>query len=97
MNDDFNTAGALGAVFEVVRSVNTYLKENTTLDEEACKAAEQFFRKIDNIMGILGFEAQEETLNVSEIEAMIEERTAARKSKDFAKSDAIRDELAKKE
>jgi cysteinyl-tRNA synthetase len=96
MNDDFNTAGALGAVFEVVRSVNTYLKENTTLDEEACKAAEQFFRKIDNIMGILGFEAQEETLNVSEIEAMIEERTAARKSKDFAKSDAIRDELAKK-
>ena len=47
-------------------------------------------------MGIMGLESEKEELDTSEIESMIEERTAARKARDFAKSDAIRDQLAEK-
>ncbi len=96
MNDDFNTAGALGSVFEVVRLINTYLKDNSSIDFKVCKAAQTFFTKIDGIMGIMGLESEKEELDTSEIESMIEERTAARKARDFAKSDAIRDQLAEK-
>jgi cysteinyl-tRNA synthetase len=98
MNDDFNTAGALGSVFEVVRLANTYLKENNTLDPEACSAIETFFKKVDSIMGIINLESEGSSgdIDIAEIERLIQERANARKAKDFAKSDAIRDKLALK-
>lgn len=95
MNDDFNTAGALGNVFDLVRAVNIHLTENTQSDKEGLEAALSFWRDINNILGILAEEgdAGQETV---EIEALIAERIEARKTKDFARSDEIRALLAKR-
>ncbi len=94
MDDDFNTAAALGVLFEAVKTVNTYLKETQTLDEAFLERAENFFRKIDSVMGVLGLDAESGYEDVAEIEQLIAERNTARKNKDFKRSDALRDELA---
>ncbi len=100
LDDDFNTAGALGAVFEVVRDLNNYLKENETLDKQALIKSKDFFETVENILGVIGINTIEEefagTLSSSEIERLIKEREAARKKRDFARADAIRNELASK-
>jgi cysteinyl-tRNA synthetase len=92
MDDDFNTAAAIGILFDGVKTVNTYLKENEPLDGKVLDAAVEFFRRLDSVMGILpAEEAREEG---TEIEKLIAERNEARKKKDFRRSDEIRDELA---
>lgn len=100
LDDDFNTAGALGAVFEVVRDLNNYLKENDTLDKQALIKSKDFFETVENILGVIGINTIGEefagTLSSSEIEGLIKEREAARKKRDFARADAIRNELASK-
>ena len=91
MDDDFNTAAAIGILFDGVKTVNTYLKENEPLDGKVLDAAVEFFRRLDSVMGILpAEEAREEG---TEIEKLIAERNEARKKKDFRRSDEIRDEL----
>ena len=92
MDDDLNTADALAAVFELVKFANTEVREESSRD-----FAETVKQEIMSLCDILGLivERQEETLD-SEIEAMIAERQAARKAKDFARADAIRDELLAK-
>ena len=90
MEDDFNTADAIAAIFEIVKLANT----NT--DAESTKAFVQFlFDKIVGLSDILGLivNKKEEVLD-EEVEKLIEERQAARKAKDFAKADEIRDKLA---
>lgn len=90
MEDDFNTADAIAAIFEIVKLANT----NT--DAESTKALVQFlFDKIVGLSDILGLivNKKEEVLD-EEVEKLIEERQAARKAKDFAKADEIRDKLA---
>lgn len=94
MDDDFNTAAALGVLFEAVKTVNTYLKETQTLEESFLELAAEFFRKIDSVLGVLGLDAAAGEEDAEEIEALIAERNAARKNKDFKRSDAIRDDLA---
>ena len=94
MDDDFNTAAALGILFEAVKTVNTYLKETQTLEESFLESAADFFRKIDSVMGVLGLDAAAGEEDAAEIEGLIAERNAARKNKDFKRSDAIRDDLA---
>ncbi len=94
MDDDFNTAAALGVLFEAVKTVNTYLKETQTLEESFLELAAEFFRKIDSVLGVLGLDAAAGEEDAAEIEALIAERNAARKNKDFKRSDAIRDDLA---
>ena len=92
MEDDFNTADAIAAIFEIVKLANT----NT--DAESTKAFVQFlFDKIVGLSDILGLivNKKEEVLD-EEVEKLIEERQAARKAKDFARADAIRDELLEK-
>ena len=89
MNDDFNTADALAAVFDLVRYVN----------KEASKESSKAFLTLlqetfDTLCGVLGIIPEEKAQELDEkIEKLIEERQAARKAKDFAKADAIRDEL----
>jgi cysteinyl-tRNA synthetase len=93
MNDDLNTAGALAALFDLRRDVNTAID----LDEfgEADKAAVlALLAGFDSVLGILG-EEKEETLE-AEIEALIEERYEARKNRDFARADQIRNDLAER-
>ena len=92
MDDDFNTADAIAAVFDLVKYANTCAKE------ESSKAFLDTLRKrIQDLCGILGIitEKKAELLD-EEVEHMIEERQAARKAKDFARADEIRGLLLEK-
>jgi cysteinyl-tRNA synthetase len=91
MNDDLNTSGALAAVFDLVRDINTAIDANELGADDRQRVLELLAR-IDSVLGVLG-EDQEEMLE-PEIEAMIEERFQARRSRDFARADQIRDDLA---
>ena len=92
MDDDFNTADALAAIFELVKFANTNVNENSS-KEFAAGLYEELFR-LSDVLG-LKIEKKEEILD-KEIEYLIQERQAARKAKDFKRADEIRDELLKK-
>ncbi len=92
MDDDFNTADALAAIFELVKFANTNVDENSSR-EFAGGLYEELF-KLSDVLG-LKIEKKEEILD-KEIEDLIQERQAARKAKDFKRADEIRDELLKK-
>ena len=89
MEDDLNTADALAAVFMLVRDINTAISAGA-----GKKALEAFAEVFDELTGVLGlvYNRRTETLD-SEIEALIEKRTEARKNKDFKTADEIRDKL----
>lgn len=89
MDDDLNTADALSTVFELVKYINTNISE-----ESPKEAVDKAGALLDELCGILGIktERKKEVLD-EDIEKLIEERQAARKAKDFARADAIRDEL----
>lgn len=90
MDDDLNTADAISVIFELVKYANV----NVT--EESSKATvELVLNTIEKLCDILGIitEKKEEILD-SDIEALIEERQAARKAKNFARADEIRDQLS---
>ena len=89
MEDDLNTADALAAVFSLVRDINTAIANGA-----GKTALEAFADMFDQLTGVLGlvYNRKEETLD-SEIEELIEKRTAARKAKDFKTADEIRDKL----
>ena len=90
MDDDFNTADGIAALFELVRLANSVLDENTSAD-----TVKYFSEKLHTICDVFGIitDVKEEVLD-ADIEALIEERQAARKARDFAKADEIRDKLA---
>lgn len=90
MNDDFNTANAISVLFELARLANLYLTESNTASEVLAQFV-AMFDSIGNVLGIV-FAVDEELLD-EEIDALIEERIQARKNRDFARSDAIRDQL----
>ncbi len=90
MDDDFNTADAVSAVFELVKFCNTNASADNT--KEYLDALSARLEKLCNVLGIIT-EKEEEVLD-EEIEALIAERQAARKAKDFARADAIRDKLS---
>lgn len=92
MDDDFNTADALAAIFELVKFANTNVDENSSR-EFAGGLYEELF-KLSDVLG-LKIEKKEEILD-KEIEDLIQERQAARMAKDFKRADEIRDELLKK-
>ena len=89
MDDDCNTADAIAAVFELVRAINTTIGD--TSSAALVKSAKE---TLDELCGVLGIitEAKPELLD-SDIEALIAERTAARKAKNFARADEIRAQL----
>ena len=92
MDDDLNTAEALGVLFTYLREVNAAIDEGS-LDAAGAAAAAAALRSTDRVLGILP--AGGDVLP-AEIEAQIEARNAARKRRDFAESDRIRQELAGK-
>ncbi len=98
MESDLNTSGALGAVFELVRAGNAAIDagEVGTGDVAAIKAA---FDGFDQVLGVLSLRRAEDErppVPVEEIDALIAERQAARRRRDFAAADAIRDGLAER-
>ncbi|MCR5335570.1 MAG: cysteine--tRNA ligase [Synergistes sp.] len=95
MDDDFNTAGAFGYIFEAVRAVNVHMTEHDEIDKEALESAKRFFEKTNKILGYL-YEEEKNSDEDAEIDALVAERSAARKAKDFKRSDEIRDMLAAK-
>jgi len=92
MDDDFNTADAISVVFELVRYANSTL---TADNSKACiKKALDTMLELTDILGLI-VNKEAEILD-SDIEALIEERQQARKDKNFARADEIRDELLAK-
>ncbi len=89
MDDDLNTADAIGVLFQLVREINTMVASGA--GKVAIEASIELF---DELTGVLGLVYNRKSADLdSEVEALIEERTAARKARDFAKADAIRDQL----
>ena len=88
MDDDFNTANAISSLFDLSRLSNTYLLEKQT----ATSVLATFIAMFDELAGVLGvpFNQQEELLD-EEVEALMAERIEARKNRDFARADEIRD------
>jgi cysteinyl-tRNA synthetase len=93
MDDDLNTANAITVLFDVVKEANLYMRQ-----ENVGKAEIQAYKDLlVELTGVLGLILeQEEELLDSEIDALIEERTEARRARNFARSDEIRDLLAAK-
>ena len=90
MDDDLNTADAISAIFELIRDINTDSKEGSSKE-----FAERSLALLDELTNVLGLLRKEESEEVDEnIQKLIDERQDARKNKDYARADAIRDELA---
>ncbi len=92
MDDDFNTADAISAIFELVKFANTNATENSS--REFIQKIKDEIVKLSDICGLI-VEKKEEILD-AEIESLIQERQEARKAKNFARADEIRDTLAAK-
>ncbi|MEB3752630.1 MULTISPECIES: cysteine--tRNA ligase [Geobacillus] len=92
MDDDFNTANGIAVLFELAKQANLYLQEKTTSE----KVIAAFLREFEQLTGVLGLTLKQEELLDEEIEALIQKRNEARKNRDFALADRIRDELRAK-
>ena len=89
MDDDLNTADALAAIFMLVRDINTLIAEGA--GKASLEACADMFDQLTGVLGLV-YNRKTEALD-SDIEALIEQRTAARKAKDFKTADEIRDKL----
>jgi cysteinyl-tRNA synthetase len=92
LDDDLNISGAWGEIFKWVNQTNRQLAENA-LDAARAAAALAAWETVDSVLGV---GAAPETKVPAELEALLEQRLAARKAKDFKRADAIRDELKAK-
>lgn len=93
MDDDLNTADGLAAIFELTKDINTKILDHD-VSKAVCEHAAKLYDELCNVLGIL-FNRKENTLD-SDIEALVEKRQEARKNKDWATADKIRDELKAK-
>jgi cysteinyl-tRNA synthetase len=93
LDDDLNTAEALGAVFEFVRDSNTAMDAGEFLDGNTA-AALAFLARFDSVFDVLRPSARSGGLSDGEIEALIAERVATKKARNFARADEIRAQLA---
>jgi cysteinyl-tRNA synthetase len=92
LNDDLNTAEALAAVFEYVRDANSAM-DSGEFRAANVPSALAFLTRFDSIFAILKPTAQDGQLSDAAVEALIQERDAAKKAKNFARADQIRQEL----
>ncbi|MEO8260689.1 MAG: cysteine--tRNA ligase [Acidobacteriota bacterium] len=96
MQDDLNTAAALGAIFELVRALNSAIDAGEVGAGDV-PDIRQAFDGFDRVLGVLSLrraEDEQPPVAVEEIERLIEERHAARRRRDFAAADGVRDDLA---
>ncbi len=89
LDDDLNIAGALGAIFEMVRDVNRAIAEGQ-LSSASAEQVSTLMHRFDTVLGIL---AEDDTAVDARAEALVQERQEARRQRDFTRADAIRDEL----
>ena len=90
MDDDLNTADAIASIFELVRDINTHVVGKTP-SKALVEGAISVFDELTGVLGLV-YNRKTETLD-SDIEALIEARTNARKEKNWAEADRIRDQL----
>ncbi|WP_324825917.1 cysteine--tRNA ligase [Sinanaerobacter sp. ZZT-01] len=93
MEDDLNTADAISAVFELIRDMNTVTKDGAS--KEFSEKSLSLLDELTGVLGLLRKEASDTEMD-SEIQKLIEERQEARKAKNFARADEIRDVLKEK-
>ncbi len=108
MDDDFNTALAIANMFDLVRSLNRVLADKTAVNKAVLALFSQVKSAVAAIAGVLGVmdsvpadyqarlksrKSSDLDIDVAEVESMVAERTIARKSKDFRRSDELRDLL----
>jgi cysteinyl-tRNA synthetase len=91
MDEDLDIAAALAALFRRVRTINRLIAEHR-LDPAGAKRIRGWFKQINGVLNVMDFE--ERPLD-AEVQALIDERRKARRSKDWARADAIRDRLRK--
>ena len=89
MDDDLNTADALGVLFDMARACNTFVSEPR--GKEAVEAARKLYSELNGVLGLLTQKKEEEF--PQEALTLLEQRQAARAAKDWGRSDAIRDTL----
>jgi cysteinyl-tRNA synthetase len=95
LSDDLNTAGAIGVMFELVRALNAAI-DAKQVGQPDVAAIREAFEQFDHVLGVIALRRTEETqppVSVDQIERLIEERRLARRTRDFAAADRIRDEL----
>ena len=96
--DDLNTAAGLAVLFDLVRALNTSIDEGQVSAGDVPVIRDAFDR-FDRVLGVLSLRRAEDARTpdeAAEIERFIEARQAARKNRDFAAADRIRDELAER-
>lgn len=89
LDDDLNIAEALGAIFELVREVNRAMASRQLSPAQA-QQVKTLMQRFDTVLGVL--DVAEEAV-ASEVEALLHERQEARRQRDFARADALRDQL----
>ncbi|MGE0793101.1 MAG: cysteine--tRNA ligase [Candidatus Woesearchaeota archaeon] len=94
MDDDLNISGALGVIFETIKTLNISMAENLIGKIQAQEIIKKFY-KLDEVLGIIG-ELDNKIEITKEIEILLEKRRQARENKDWETSDKIRDELKAK-
>ncbi len=95
LDDDLNTAGALGAVFEFIRETNIAMDQGR-FRQDNIASARRLLDDFDLVFDVLKPAVQEGSLTDEEVEALVRERTEAKKARDFARADRIRAELFEK-
>lgn len=90
MDDDLNTADGLAAIFELTKDINTKILDKNA-SKAVCEHAASLYDELCGVLGIL-YNKKENTLD-AEVEALIQQRQDARKNKDWATADKIRDDL----
>ena len=89
MDDDFNTADAISVLFDLIKEINNNININSSV--ELCEKAEILIRELGHPLGILQNRMKNDL--ETEIQELIDKRQQARKDRDFALADKIRDDL----
>ncbi|MBP1914336.1 cysteine--tRNA ligase [Lederbergia galactosidilytica] len=89
MDDDFNTADGITVLFDLAKQGNVYLREENT----SAKVIKSFLNTFEELFSVLGLKINQDELLDDEVDQLIEQRLEARKNRDFALADQIRDKL----
>ncbi|MBC5788392.1 cysteine--tRNA ligase [Clostridium facile] len=92
MDDDFNTADGISAIFELIRDVNPLISGDSLASKQHLLFAKEIFDQLTGVLGLL-YESKKEDEVPAEVMALVEQRAAARKAKDFVLADSLRDQI----